>query len=125
MLDLEGKMTETGLANVVLHETRDFSHGRFMSVLERRGSTNHDDPVVLFSAADPDPYEDKLRSVIPQERLVEIGTTQDNGIGALELLVLSQYISVRVGEELGQDISKPRGIPKEGLELYRWRPDLW
>lgn len=125
MLDLEGKMIETDLVSVVLHETRDFSHGRFMSVMPRGGDTWNDDPVILFSAAEPDPYESELRRSFPNEKVVEISTSEDNGLGALELLVLSQVIAVRVGEDLGKDISKPGRIPRVGLELYKWKPDTW
>jgi len=123
MLDMESKFTEANLGLVHLHEAKDLSHGRFMTVLEpsRKG-----EPLVSFSvpsdSAEPaQRYEMALSKVLSKNRKhFPFVATQTACAGALELLISVQILVQRLGRARGVDVSKPKRIPKDGLSLYRW-----
>ena len=117
LLDFESKFVEGDLGKVQIHEVKDFSHGRFMSVMAPTESS----PVVFFSIGDYHPYEIALCKTLQKSRPVVVIKSDHQGmVGALELLVKVQFLVQICGETLGKDISRPANIPSAGLRFYKW-----
>lgn len=121
-LDVESKVTEADLTDVQLHELKDFSHGRFMSVLNA-GRTPRQPLVIAVGKRTG--YERALLRTLRGEladgvRPQEVRSTLGDDLGALELLVRVQFISAELGLHLDRDISRPEYISPGGLNLYRW-----
>jgi len=122
MLDLESKFVEGNLGTIQLHEAKDFSHGRFISLL-RSGHSNH--PVLLLAVGRLHKYEDYLFQTLSRSHPVFTLVSQHTGItGALELLVKVQFLVNMCGSKLGIDISRPSVISPDGIKLYRWSKGL-
>jgi sugar/nucleoside kinase (ribokinase family)/fructoselysine-6-P-deglycase FrlB-like protein len=121
MLDIESKFVESGLGIVQLHEVKDFSHGRFISLFDVQKKS----PVVFLAVGGSlHPYERVLVRILEKGQSVISIVSKDNGIrAALELLIKVQFFTRFVGEDLERDISKPK-IPHAGLRLYKWRQGL-
>lgn len=124
MLDLESKWVEGDLGPVTVHQSKDFSHGRFMSLLaaERRAAP------LMLSVGD-DPYEAELLSTLLDEHRASedlvalpcrLQTQQKGLLGALELLIAVQEVAAWAGHEIGKDLSRPERIDPGGLRLYWW-----
>lgn len=122
MLDLESKITEAGLGQVALHEAKDFSHGRFMSVVGERATAGG---ILHLGVGSLGFYEQQLIDVLT--RRVEVASllsTQPGILGALELLYAVQRFSSHYAHEQGVDMSHPGNPPEEFLSLYRWTSGL-
>lgn len=121
MLDIESKLTESALGVARIHESKDFSHGRFLSVLDRPVR-----PRVLFLGAGKRlRYEERLLSVLRDHALVvEIRSEVAGLLGCVDLLAHCQSLSEQAARQVGKDISRPQSIPKAGLELYSWDESL-
>lgn len=119
MIDLESKFTETNLGVVMRHEVKDFSHGRFMSVLcSNRDGT----PSLIIAVHRLSAYERRLSRVLESRGQAFRYTSHFDGIlGAFELMVAVQFITERIGASKGIDISKPGDIREQGLDLYKYR----
>jgi sugar/nucleoside kinase (ribokinase family)/fructoselysine-6-P-deglycase FrlB-like protein len=124
ILDLESKLTEGNVCSVQIHESKDFSHGRFMLSMNNPSSEY---PKLILQVG-KNQYEDLLFRVLSEKsgknKVVYI-QSRDNGlIGGLELLIRIQLFTLHLAEIMykdGKDITKPDLIPKRGLELYRWK----
>lgn len=120
MWDLESKFAEGGLGRIQLHESKDFSHGRFISILGGNSPA-------LFLGVEPwHPYELLLQDVVGSGRRATASLCSVEGgiLGSLELLIRVQSLAQLIGESLHKDISRPREIPPRGLELYHWDQGL-
>ena len=119
MLDLESKLAESGLGTAHIHESKDFSHGRFILVMkEQRASI----PKIMVHVGPEDPYESYLQKTLEKKcRVISLSTTEHDALGALEILIKVQFLVQKIGEVSGLDISRPASIPSAGLRLYRWR----
>ena len=116
MLDIESKWAEADLGGVAIHELKDFSHGRFLSVL---GPQAAQVPLIL-STGQQSEYEQLLLGVLDGLSPVELRTQREGPVGAFELILRSQFVAQRVADSLGRDLSRPELIPEDGLRLYRW-----
>jgi fructoselysine-6-P-deglycase FrlB-like protein len=116
MLDIESKWTEADLGGVAIHEVKDFSHGRFLSVL---GPQAVQAPLIL-STGEQTEYERLLISVLDNLSPVELRTQRDGPVGAFEMILRAQFVTERAAGALGRDLSRPELIPEDGLRLYRW-----
>ncbi len=138
--DIESKFIESGIANVILHEKKNFSHGRYTS-LDNQGFglvinlTRHG--MAISGSGDIHKiykydYDEKLATVLNEickeksAHYIEIGTmafmaSQWN----IEAMTKLPYLITAIGEELGIDISKPLSpFPKEAIELYNYKGDF-
>jgi len=134
--DIESKFTEAGIANIVFHEKKNFSHGRYVSLytlesglninltmLDSLNELNKDENTSCKT-----PYDKKLEvflkniSVKNNTPYISIGTNaympnQWN----IEAMAIIPYLLVAIGEELGIDISKPlQPFPEEAKELFNY-----
>lgn len=119
-LDLESKMTESATVAARLHDTKDFSHGRFLSVLE----TTH--PRLLITVGKPTPYQMELAKVLRSDmgQFHHLGFDREGSLGALDALIAAQHIAVLTADFSHRDLSRPETIPKAGLALYKWEGPL-
>lgn len=118
--DFESKMTESGVAVVRLHESKDFSHGRFIAGVGR----SH--PTLLLGVGKPTRYHRALARALEASTggFSELRFPRPGGLGALDALVAGQRLAELTARFTGVDMSRPRRIPEEGVELYRWSGGL-
>lgn len=126
MLDMESKWVEGDLGPITIHQSKDFSHGRFMSLL---GAGRPALPVVL--AVGTDSYEDELMGAFAREHEASAGvvaapqllaSSHSELLGGLELLLAVQDAATAAAQTVGRDLSRPERIDPGGLRLYAWEP---
>jgi fructoselysine-6-P-deglycase FrlB-like protein len=124
MLDLESKWVEGDLGPLTVHQSKDFSHGRFMSLL---GSGRSAVPVILSTGIDE--YERELMATLQREhrasagrlaRPLHLAAGESSLIGGLDLLLGVQELAAATAAYLGRDLSRPERIDPKGLQLYTW-----
>ena len=119
-LNLESKMTESGIGNPEISEMKNYSHGRFMSSIDK-SKTDQINLIIICGMPDDKPYRDYLLERLPKEipicELVSEGTGPEGG---LELMLMSEQLMRLISEREGVDISKQE-VPKKGLELYKYK----
>lgn len=130
-LDIESKFTESGLPAVTLHEQKDLSHGRFVTVLQPPLYRPDNDslptaepaPALILATGPPSKYQEAVATTLREAHVLhtEIRSTTTQLASPLELLTLVQFFSQAFGNALDVDISRPKRIPEPGLRLYRWR----
>lgn len=121
--DFESKITEGGVGFARIHESKDFSHGRFMSVMGGIGKM--DSIGIVFCVGPLHGYEKELVDSLNGYQRVMVVTSKYAGlIGALELLVIVQFLIRAIGDCIQKDLSRPDEIPDAGLDLYRWKGSL-
>lgn len=135
--DVESKFMESGIASVVLHEKKNFSHGRYTLFYKQNfgmvinltkfvpvinWST---DNVELIHNNDYDKELDRfLKSICKKKSAIylEIGNGQfETAAMLIKELCKLPYLITAIGEELGVDISKPFSpdpFPEEPKALY-------
>lgn len=123
-LDIESKLTESGISSVVGHEFKNYSHGRFMFSM---GKTGIHIPK-LFIQSQSNPYSTFLYEQITKNKFdipIMIVKSENSGIkGSLDVLYKIDYLYFLIAKKYfgkDTDVTKPRNIPKTGLELYRFR----
>lgn len=139
--DIQSKFTESGIANVILHEKKNFSHGCYVSLYKQHFALvinlcKHGMALSLDGSGFSTYYQnryDELLSKFLRDRCestyayyLEVGTainipTKWN----IEALSLLPYLVTAIGEELDIDISKPlKPFPKEAIELYNYKGEF-
>lgn len=113
-LDLESKLIESGLARVVIHEKKDFSHGRF-NILENAA------PDLLFILDNvKGQYSKTLLNYLEKRITVCRLVTEFGPIwGDLDLLIAVEYLAKHLSTALDYDMAKPE-YPKDAMRLYRY-----
>lgn len=137
--DIESKFTESGIANVILHEKKNFSHRRYTSLYNQNFAvvinlTRYSMAIPLDGSGNinkfyKSKYDENLAIFLNkrcEEKLahyIEIGTvammpSQWN----IEAMLKLPYLITAIGEELGIDISKPlKPFPEEAIQLYDYK----
>lgn len=137
--DIESKFTESGIANVVLHEKKNFSHGRYTSLYNQNFAvvinlTRHGMAIPLDGSGNINKfykykYDENLAiflNKICEEKsthYIEIGTVaMMPSKWNIEAMSKLPYLITAIGEELGIDISKPlKPFPEEAIQLYDYK----
>lgn len=123
LIDLESKFTEGNIAPVRIHEPKDFSHGRFISLFS--GGREARQPIPFLGVGGWNTYERALADSLSRHASVFPITSEYSDIlGALELMVAVQVLVQRTGESLGIDVSRPRHVSRDGVALYHWKEGL-
>lgn len=119
--DLESKFIESGLARVVVHEKKDFSHGRF-NIIEK----NKPDFIVFLDSV-KGAYSEKLFQYLEKRSdLCVLKLTSDFGPiwGDLDLVIAAEFLSKFLSKILKYDMAKP-DYPQDAMILYHYsRKDL-
>lgn len=117
-LDLESKFTESGVARTILHEKKNFSHGRF-SIIKNLKSD-----LILYLNYTEDTYENKLIKYIENKEIdiIKIFSKKyDNDIqNYIFNILLLQYFMNRISLELNYDLSDPN-YDNEDKKLYKYK----
>jgi hydroxymethylpyrimidine pyrophosphatase-like HAD family hydrolase len=114
-IDLETRLSETGLAASQLVDYRNFAHGRHYGLSQNKNDTI----VVAFIAPEyADLANDTLLQLPNEVPVIRIETEQAWPFGVLELLVGSMQLLGQVSDGARLDPARPR-VPKFGRALYR------
>ena len=114
-IDLETRLSETGLAAAQLVDYRNFAHGRHYGLSRNQDRTT----VVAFIAPEYVDLANDTLSHLPNEvPVMRIETDQAWPFGVLELLVGSMQLIGRVSDAAGLDPARPC-VPAFGRALYQ------
>ena len=120
MCDLESKIVETGIFRCTIHEKKNFSHGRFIT-LEKYPS----DVQIYLKLKKDTKYDDELLKYLKiySKNLIilESGEESDNGI--LELLIYSQLFIYEISKLLKKDLSNP-DYSEDSMKIYRYNKEI-
>jgi hypothetical protein len=114
-IDLETRLSETGLAAVQLVDYRNFAHGRHYGLSRNQDRTT----VIAFIAPEYVDLANDTLSQLPNEvPVIRIETDQAWPCGVLELLVGSMQLLGHVSDAARLDPASPH-VPEFGRALYR------
>ncbi len=115
-LDMESKIVESGVFRVTLHEKKNFSHGRFISIEHYRP-----DVLIYLKQKNVSKYEKELLKYIESQKLDYIVIESDfNGLLAeFDLLIASQFFMKNIGGLINIDLSKPM-YTEESMKIYKY-----
>ena len=120
MCDLESKIVETGIFRCTIHEKKNFSHGRFIT-LEKYPS----DVQIYLKLKKDTKYDDELLkylSIYGKNLIIlESGEESDNGI--LELLIYSQLFIYEISKLIKKDLSNP-DYSEDSMKIYRYNKEI-
>ena len=114
-IDLETRLSETGLAAAQLVDYRNFAHGRHYGLSRNQDRTT----IVAFIAPEYADLANATLAQLPNEvPVIRIETDQEWPCGVLELLVGSMQLIGQVSDAARLDPARPR-VPEFGRALYR------
>lgn len=141
-MDIESKFVESGIANVVLHEKKNFSHGRttllytqsfglVIDLIKYNAAFSLTDKPQVFMLYQTD-YDEYLANFL--KKVCEDKKSHYLVLGN-SLIMPAQwnikemsklpYFITSIGEEIGVDISKPlTPYPKEATALYNYKDEF-
>ncbi len=115
--DLESKFVESGAGRVTLHEKKDFSHGRFISI------ENNLSDLQFYIQYNVNNYEMKLVSYLEEmggSNIIYINSNQEQAIiQTFQLLIKNQYLFNSIGKVLNTDLSR-LVYNKKALKLFKY-----
>ena len=120
MCDLESKIVETGIFRCTIHEKKNFSHGRFIT-LEKYPS---DVQIYLKSKRDTK-YDNELLKYLKiySKNLIILEPDEENNNGILELLIYSQLFIYEISKLLKKDLSNP-DYSEDSMKIYRYNKEI-
>ena len=115
-VDIESKFVESGLARVIIHEKKDFSHGRF-NILEKYA------PDLIISLDNYyGSYSQKLFQYIEKRKntiICHLSTDKGYIWGDFDLVVASEFFAKYLSKALAYDMAKP-DYPEDAMVLYNY-----
>jgi hydroxymethylpyrimidine pyrophosphatase-like HAD family hydrolase len=114
-IDLETRLSETGLAAAQLVDYRNFAHGRHYGLSRHQDRTT---AVAFIAPGYADLANDTLAHLPNEVPVIRIETAQAWPVGVLELLVGSMRLIGQVSDAARLDPARPR-VPEFGRALYR------
>ena len=120
MCDLESKIVETGIFRCTIHEKKNFSHGRFIT-LEKYPS---DVQIYLKSKRDTK-YDNELLKYLKiySKNLIILESDEENDNGILELLIYSQLFIYEISKLIKKDLSNP-DYSEDSMKIYRYNKEI-
>ena len=116
--DLESKIIESGIYNCLIHEKKNFSHGRFINYEHLSHKKN-----IYFKQKTTSLYEKKLLEYLEKDENLIIESRYDGILCEYDLLVASQYLIYYISNFLNIDISKPT-YNEDAMKIYYYRGSL-
>ena len=116
--DLESKITESGIFNCILHEKKNFSHGRFINYEYLSKKKN-----IYFKQKTTGPYEEGLLNYLKDGDNLIIESNYDGILCEYDLLIATQYLIYYIAKLLDIDISKP-AYSEEAMKIYFYKGNL-
>ena len=120
MCDLESKIVETGIFRCTIHEKKNFSHGRFIT-LEKYPS----DVQIYLKLKKDTKYDNELLKYLKiySKNLIILESDEENDNGILELLIYSQLFIYEISKLLKKDLSNP-DYSKDSMKIYRYNKEI-
>ena len=116
--DIESKIVESGIFNCLIHEKKNFSHGRFINYEHLSHNKN-----IYFKQKVTSLYEEKLLQYLGKDQNIMIESRYDGILCEYDLLIASQYLIYYISNFLNIDISKPT-YTEEAMKIYFYKGDL-
>lgn len=116
--DLESKIIESGIFNCILHEKKNFSHGRFINY-EHLNNKNS----IYFKQNNVSLYEEKLLDYLKKDNCIVIESKYNGLLCEFDLLVASQYLIYYISNFLDIDMSKPT-YSEDAMKIYFYKGNL-
>ncbi len=117
-IDLESTFIESGVFNVLLHEKKNFSHGRFINYEHLSSKMN-----IYLKTKNESLYEEKLLKYLSEGENIIIESRYDGLLAEYDLLIAMQYFIYHISKLLNIDISKP-SYSEEAMKIYFYKGDL-
>lgn len=115
--DLESKIIESGIFNCIIHEKKNFSHGRFINYENLYNTFS-----IYFKQKSTTKYERELLKYLGNNNII-IESNYDGVLAEFDLLIASQFIIYYIGEIMNIDVSKPR-YSESAMKIYFYKGDL-
>lgn len=116
--DLESKIVESGIYNCLVHEKKNFSHGRFVNYEHLSHNQN-----IYFKQKTTSLYEEKLLEYLKKGQNLIIESRYDGILCEYDLLISSQYLIYYISNFLNIDISKPT-YTEDAMKIYFYKGEL-
>ena len=117
-IDIESKITESGVGTCIVHEKKNFSHGRFINY-ENLNNKNS----IYFKGKNTSKYEESLIEYLSKENNIFIESNYDGLLCEYDLLLASQLLIYYVGKILDIDVSKP-SYSEDAMKIYFYKGTL-
>ncbi|MDO5569007.1 MAG: PfkB family carbohydrate kinase [bacterium] len=116
--DLESKIVESGIYNCIIHEKKNFSHGRFINYEHLSQNKN-----IYFKQKNSSLYEEQLLKYLSNDNNLIIESQYDGILCEYDLLISSQYLIYYISNFLDIDISKPT-YSENAMKIYFYKGEL-
>ena len=116
--DFESKIIESGLVNAIIHEKKNFSHGRFINY-ENLNNKNS----FYFKSKTASLYEESLLDYLKNGNNLVIESSYDGVLCEYDLLIASQFLIHCIGNILDIDVSKPC-YSDNAMKIYFYKGEL-
>ncbi len=115
--DLESKIIESGVFNCIIHEKKNFSHGRFINYENLDNTCS-----IYFKQKSTTKYEKELLKYLGNNTII-IESNYDGILAEFDLLIASQFIIYYLGKVMNLDVSKPK-YSENAMKIYFYNGDL-
>ncbi len=115
--DLESKIIESGIFNCIVHEKKNFSHGRFINFENLNNYCS-----IFFKQKETTTYEKELLNYLGNNNVL-IESKYNGLLAEFDLLIASQFIIYYIGKCLDIDVSKP-SFSEDAMKIYFYKGDL-
>lgn len=116
--DIESKIIESGVVNCIIHEKKNFSHGRFINYENLNNRNN-----IYFSQKTISKYEEKLLEYLEKGNNLIIKSRYEDILCEFDLLIASQLLIYYIGKILDIDVSKPK-YSEDAMKIYFYKGEL-
>lgn len=116
--DLESKIIESGIFNCLIHEKKNFSHGRFINYEHLSDKKN-----IYFRQKNITKYEEELLNYLEKDMNLVVESRYNGILCEYDLLVASQYLIYYISNHLDIDISKPT-YSEEAMKIYFYKGEV-
>ena len=117
-IDLESKIIESGIFNCIIHEKKNFSHGRFINYEHLSEKKN-----IYFKEKNESKYESELLNYLKNDTTLVIESRYNGILCEFDLLVASQYLIYYISNYLKLDMSKPT-YSEDAMKIYFYKGNL-
>ncbi len=117
-VDLESKIIESGIFSCLVHEKKNFSHGRFINYEHLSQRKN-----IYFKQKITTSYERKLLDHLKDDNNLIIESNYNGILCEYDLLIASNYLMYYIANLIDIDISKPTYSDKS-MEIYFYKGKL-
>ena len=115
---LESTLVESGIFHILIHEKKNFSHGRFINYENLSTKTN-----LYLKTKNTTKYEESLLEYLKDGNNIIIESKYEGILGEYDLLVAMQYLIYNIGKLINIDLSKPK-YTENALKVYFYKGEL-